>query len=82
MWSLGVMGRIISRYWGLISRNVDRLRWEGAERVLRREESRVLHKDLFSPLGMGAESEKRPQQMVCYRPADEPEGLDVGWRDR
>lgn len=51
MWSLGVMGRIISGYWGLISRNVDRLRWGGAERVLRREESRVLHKDLFSPLG-------------------------------
>lgn len=52
----------------------------GAERVrvLRRKVCRVFHQDLFSPLGMGAESEKRPQQMVCYRPGDEPEGLDVG----
>lgn len=57
----------------------------GAEsvRVLRRKVCRVFHQDLFSPLGMVAESEKRPQQMVCYRPGDEPEGLDVGgWRER
>jgi hypothetical protein len=33
----------------------------------RREESRVFHHDLLSPLGMSTENKQRPQQKVCYR---------------
>ena len=31
----------------------------------------MFHQDPLSPLGMGAESEERPQQKSCYRPGDE-----------
>lgn len=40
-----------------------------ADGVHRREEIRVFHQDLLSPLGMWAEGEERPQHMACYGPA-------------
>lgn len=46
-------------------------------RVTRREESRVCDQNLFSLLGIGAESEKRPQQKVCCRPGNKTGGFDM-----
>lgn len=43
----------------------------------RREENGVFHQDLLSPLRIGTESEKRPQQLVCFRAWDEAGGLDI-----
>lgn len=40
------------------------------EEVYRREESKVFHQGLVSPLAMGAESEERLQQFICYRGGD------------
>lgn len=34
----------------------------------------IFYQGLLSPLGMGAESEERPQPMVCYRASDETGG--------
>lgn len=45
--------------------------------IHRREESKVFHQDLLSLLGIGAESEERPQQLVGYKPGDESGGLDL-----
>lgn len=45
------------------------------ERVRGRKKSRVFHKDLSRPLGMEAEDEERPEQVVYYRAGDESEGL-------
>lgn len=44
---------------------------EGGEGVHKRGESRVCHQGLCSSLGTRAESEERPQQLVCYRAGDE-----------
>ena len=41
------------------------------------EESRMFHQDLVRPLGMKAESEERPQQLVGYKPGAESGGLDL-----
>lgn len=42
--------------------------WRGVLRgIHRKAESRVFHKHLFSPLEMGAESEERLSQKVCFR---------------
>lgn len=41
-----------------------------AEKVHKSMERRLFHKDLFSPLVMGAESEEGPQQVVFYRAGD------------
>lgn len=38
-----------------------------AEEVHGEEGKRVFHQDLLIFLGVGAESEERPQQIVCYR---------------
>lgn len=67
----------ISRYWELTFRNVEGLGGV-PEGVHRMEESRAFHQDLLSPLEVGSESEMRPQQMVCYRAGEQPEGLDKG----
>lgn len=37
----------------------------------------MFYQDMFSPLGMGTDSEERLQQVVCYRDGDETEGLDL-----
>lgn len=39
--------------------------WRGIKEVHGKEESRILHQDLLSALGMGAGSEEKPQQTVC-----------------
>ena len=46
-----------SRYWEPTLRNGNRL--GPTEEDPKREESRLLHQDLLSSLGMGSESEKR-----------------------
>lgn len=46
-----------------------------AESVHRRDEGRVCHRDLLSPLEMGTEKKERPQLVVCYRAGCETEGL-------
>lgn len=43
--------------------------------VYRREKSRVLLRNLLSPLGMGSEREERLKQVICYRAGDESGGL-------
>lgn len=42
----------------------------------------MFHQDLLNHLGMGAESEKKPEQVVCYRDGDETEGLDLEERSK
>lgn len=37
----------------------------------------MFQQDLLIPLGMVPESEGRPQLVVCYRAADETDGLDL-----
>lgn len=49
----------------------------GYEGVHRKKESRVSHHDLLSPLGIGAESEERPQKVVCYTAGDKTGGVDM-----
>lgn len=49
--------------------------------VHRKEESRVLQQDLLSPLGLGAESEEKLQQLVCYRDGDRT-GWGLDWEER
>lgn len=34
----------------------------------------MVHQDLLSSLGIGAESEERPQDIVCCRAGDETQG--------
>lgn len=41
------------------------------------EENRMFHPDLLNPLGMGAKSKNRPQQVVYKRAGDENGGLDL-----
>lgn len=43
--------------------------------VYRREKSRMLLRNLLSPLGMGSEREERMKQVICYRTGDESGGL-------
>ena len=43
----------------------------------RREEIRVYYQSLLSPLGLGAESEERSQQVLCYRAGNVSGGLDL-----
>lgn len=62
MWPLGILVKCVSRYWELILRSRDVL--GRGLRVHRKEESRLFHKDLHSPLAMGTESEGRPQYVV------------------
>lgn len=51
-----------------------------AKEVHGEEGKRVFHQDLLISLGMGAESEERPQQIVCYRAGRETRELDLGER--
>ena len=44
--------------------------------IHRRNENRVFHQDLLSPLGMRAENKERPGQVVCYRAGDDTGGED------
>lgn len=44
--------------------------WEGEVGHMRKK-TWVFHQDLVDPLGIGAASEERPQQKVCYRAGDE-----------
>lgn len=37
----------------------------------------MFHQDLLTPLGMGAVSEERQQQVVCSRAGEETGGLDL-----
>lgn len=57
----GFQVKCASMYWELTLRSGNSLGEEGTEWVHRREEGRVLHQDLLGPLGMGTESEERPQ---------------------
>lgn len=50
--------------------------WKGAPGLLRREESRMFHQNLPSPLGMEAESE-RLKQAIYYRAGGENGALDL-----
>ena len=50
------------------------------EEVHRRKKSWVSHQSLHSSLGMGPESEERPQKLVCYGAEDETGILDVAER--
>lgn len=43
--------------------------------VYRREKSRMLLRNLLSPLGMGSEREERLKQVICYRAGAESGGL-------
>lgn len=52
-------------------------RYRGAHRT---KESRAFYQDLPSPLTMEAESEEKPQQVVCLRTQDEAGGLDLDER--
>lgn len=62
----------------LMLRNKDKLIWgNGAEWVYTREKSRVFHQILPSLMRMGAENEKRPQQVVSHRAGDESIRLDM-----
>lgn len=38
-----------------------------SELVHRREESLLYHKNLHRPLGMGADSKEKTQNMICYK---------------
>lgn len=61
---------------------MDGLRGE-FEGVQWKEEIRALNHDLLSLLGMGTESEKMPQQVVCCRAVGDTGGLDLQeWRVR
>lgn len=52
-----------------------------AEELHRKEGSMEFHQNLLSSLKMGAESEERPQQKICYMPGDEIGGLGLWeWR--
>lgn len=54
-----------------------RQEWGWARREIWREGGKQgIPEDLVSPLGVGAESEERPQK-VCYRAGDETGGLDL-----
>lgn len=46
-------------------------------RIYRKEESRLFHCDLYSPVGMGKENKERLPQVVCFRPGNETGGLDL-----
>lgn len=50
---------------------------DGAEGGHRREERRVFHQGLLSPLGMGSENIKWPQRLDCYRAVDETVTLNT-----
>jgi len=53
------------------------------EGIHRSDGSRVFYQDLLRLLGIGTESEKRPQQEVCYRAGDETRRMDLEkWRER
>lgn len=66
----------VSRYWELILRNGDRLEglsWRGSPKG----EKQPFYQDMLSVLGMGPDSEEKPQQVVCYRTGDEMDTLDM-----
>lgn len=47
------------------------------------DKSRLFHQNQLSSLEMGAESEERPKQKLCYKAGDENGELDLeGWRER
>lgn len=50
------------------------------EEVHRRRKSKVSYQYLYSSLGIGPESEERPQKLVCYGAGDETGILDVAER--
>lgn len=76
MWSLGVQVASVSRYWELTLGM--EMGWGGGdEGAQRREESRMCHQDLLSPLGMGAKRNERLPKLVCYRAGDKTGGLDL-----
>lgn len=54
-------------HWEMTLRNGKGLGRGSAEGIHRRDESRVFHYYLSSPLGMRPESEERPQPRVYYR---------------
>ena len=75
----GFQVKCVSMYWEMPLRNGG-LGGVGNDMVHRREESRVFHQDLLSPLAMSPESMERPQKKVCYRPVEYNVGLDLeGW---
>lgn len=41
------------------------------------QENRIFHKDLISPLRIGAEGEERPHQVLCYRSGGKNGKLDM-----
>lgn len=55
----GFLVKCVPMYWELTFRNRDGLEGD-FEGVYRRNEIRVFHQDVLSPLGMGTESEERP----------------------
>lgn len=48
-----------------------------AEPIHKRDEIRVFHQNLLSQLGMGAENEEGPKQIVCHRAGDETRALEM-----
>lgn len=71
MWLLRVLGKRVPRYWVMTLMNENGLgKWE-TEANHRREERKMFHQGLVSPLGMGSESIKWPQHADCYRAVDE-----------
>lgn len=77
---LGFQVKCVSRYWQLTLRNTQEWDWARrrfAEVVHRRKKTMVFHQHLLSPLGMGAESEQRMQQVVFNRAGDEAGRLEL-----
>lgn len=68
--------KCIFRYWELTLRNEHELGACMANGVQWKEENRVFNQDLLDLLGMGADSEERPQLVVCYRPGDQIRGFE------
>lgn len=74
--------KCVSRYWKMRLRDEDgdRLGMRGLRGSLEGRKVGWFHQDMLSSLGMGTDSEEKLQLMVCYRAADNTEGLD--WRNR
>lgn len=66
---------IFFQYWELTLRNGDGVGDGLKESTGGSKEG--IKQDLLSILGVGTESEERPQQVICYRVVDETGGLDI-----